>query len=461
MRFHNILFLFIIFSLISGSCRKELFSDDPSARLQFSTDTEHFDTVFVTIGSATKNFKVTNPHNQSVKISNIRLAGGENSAYRINIDGRATTLFQDYELAAKDSMYIFVEVTVDPNNQALPFVVEDSIMFETNGNTQKVILTAFGQNAHFFENEYLGCDTTWVNDGKPYVIYRSVAVSPACKLTIERGVKVYSHKGSGIFVYGTLEVNGTKDEPVIFRGDRLEKVYEDEPGQWYGIRFVPKSHSNKIKHAIISNAQVGIEVDSLPVIGLYNLEIEKSIIRHMTVAGIVGFSSAIDGKNLLVHSCEQLTFLGELGGNYRFTHCTFENSNTKTSRRTPSFVISNADFFDEINNVLYSYDLNTEFRNCIIWGNLEEEMKFTKIGKGAFDTTFLYNFVKTKDIQFNATNFRNKNPRLENTFKHQYHLNLNSPAINAGIKFPAIPVADDIIENPRDDKPDAGCYEFK
>lgn len=461
MRFPFILISFIIFGLLSGSCRKELFTDDPAARLNFSTDTVHFDTVFVTVGSATKNFKVFNNNNRAVKISNIRLAGGENSPYRINIDGRATTMFQDYEMAANDSMYIFVEVTIDPNNQTLPFVVEDSIMFETNGNTQKIILSAFGQDANFFENEYLGCDTTWVNNGKPYVIYRSVAVSPGCKLTIEKGVKVYSHKGSGIFVYGTLEVNGTKDEPVIFRGDRLEKTYEDEPGQWYGIRFVPKSHSNRIKHAIISNAEVGIEVDSVPVEGAYNLTIEKSIIRHMTVAGIVGFSSAIDGKNLLVHSCEQLTFLGELGGNYRFTHCTFENSNTKTSRRTPSFIISNADYYDEINKVLYSYALNTEFRNCIIWGNLEEEMKFTRTGKAAFDTTFLYNVVKTKDLKFNPTNLRNTNPRLENTFKHQYHLNKNSPAINAGIQFPAILVPDDLIENARDDKPDMGCYEFK
>src|SRR5690606_33819244 len=106
MRFLSFLFLIIITALLSGSCRKEIFTDDPSARLQFSTDTVHFDTVFVTVGSATKNFKVFNPNNQSVKISNIRLAGGENSAFRINIDGRATTMFQDYELAGKDSMYI-------------------------------------------------------------------------------------------------------------------------------------------------------------------------------------------------------------------------------------------------------------------------------------------------------------------------------------------------------------------
>ncbi len=461
MRFNYILFFLFTSIFITGACRKDLFTDDPGAKLVFSTDTVHFDTIFTSVGSATKNFKVFNNNSQAVTISNIRLAGGTASSYRINIDGRATTLFNDYELAAKDSMYIFVEVTINPNNQALPFVVTDSIMFETNGNKQKVVLTSFGQNAHFFENRFLGCDTTWVNDGLPYVIYRSIGVSPNCKLTIEKGVKIYSHKGSGIFVYGTLEVKGTKDEPVIFRGDRLEKMYEHEPGQWYGIRFVPKSHSNIIQHAIISNAEVGIEVDSIPVQGTYNLQIEKTIVRNMTVAGIVGFSSGIDGKNLLVHSCEQYTFLGELGGNYRFTHCTFENSNTKTSRRLPSFVLSNADYFDEVNNIRIAYELNAEFRNSIIWGNLEEEMKFVRTGSNSFDTTFLYNIVKSKAIKFNETNLVNTNPRVESPFRHQYHLNRQSPAINKGFIFPQIPVADDILDNPRDNNPDIGSYEYK
>ncbi|RYD82974.1 MAG: hypothetical protein EOP53_02165 [Sphingobacteriales bacterium] len=460
MRFPYILFFLFTIVLLSAGCRKEKFTDDPSAKLVFSTDTIHFDTVFVSVGSATQNFKVSNPLGQPLKISNIRLAGGDNSPFRINIDGRPTSSFTDYEIATGDSFYIFVEVTIDPNNQSLPFVVTDSIMFETNGNTQKVILDAFGQNAHFFDNKILGCDTNWVNDGKPYVIYRSAAVPPGCSLTIDKGVKVYSHRGSGLFVYGTLRVNGTQDEPVIFRGDRLERKFETEPGQWYGIRFVPGSSGNRIKHAVISNAYIGVEVDSLPVTGNSNLIIEKTIIKHMTVAGLYGVNSAIEGKNLLIHACEQYTFLGSFGGDYKFTHCTFDDSHNKTGRKTASFGLSN--FYVDINEKPHFSDLKTDFRNCIIWGNLEEEIGFGKADEAGFDTTFLYNVVKTKDYKFNNTNQLNQFPKFKSSSANNYLLDSLSPAINAGLKFSGqFLVTDDLVENPRDDKPDLGCYEFK
>lgn len=231
MKYAWILIFCPILLLFAGSCRKDKFTDDPAARLSISKDTIQFDTIFTSIGSATKNFKIKNTNKNAVKISRIRLGNGVASQFRINLDGQAATEIKDKELAGGDSMYVFVEVTIDPNNINTPFIVTDSIIFETNGNLQDVKLVAFGQNAHFYtQKQYLPCNTTWTND-KPYVIYDSIGVAPGCTLTIEKGVKIYSHQHSFIQVDGTLIVKGTKDEPVIFRGTRMEAIYKNYPGQ--------------------------------------------------------------------------------------------------------------------------------------------------------------------------------------------------------------------------------------
>ncbi|HMS53283.1 MAG TPA: hypothetical protein PKD56_13205, partial [Chitinophagales bacterium] len=165
---------FIIF--LCHSCTlNDVFTDDPDIKLTFSDDTLQFDTVFTTMGSTTNYFLAFNKSASKVKISNIRLGNGSQSAYRINVDGINGYEFKDVELWANDSLYIFVEVTIDPTDLNTPFVVQDSVIFETNGNLQYVPLVAWGQNAHFFgpntpNGSLVGttADTTWTND-KPYV----------------------------------------------------------------------------------------------------------------------------------------------------------------------------------------------------------------------------------------------------------------------------------------------------
>ena len=83
------------------------------------------------------------------------MAGGASSSYRINIDGDAGTSFNDIEIPAKDSIYVFAEVTVNPNAANLPFIIEDSIEFLTNGILQQVQLNDYGQNANFFNGDSL------------------------------------------------------------------------------------------------------------------------------------------------------------------------------------------------------------------------------------------------------------------------------------------------------------------
>jgi len=310
MKIGRFLLLILIVSVVF-SCRKDNdFIEDNSAKLEFSTDSISFDTVFTTIGSETKNFRIYNPHNQPIKISSIRLNGGTNSNFRINIDGLSGNNFQNLEIPAEDSLFAFIEVTVDPNNTFNPFVIEDFIEFNTNGNQQKIILTAWGQNAIYYTPTSFNrglpdftcltgpcsdlvppVDVTWT-DSLPIVVYGFIAIDTLDKLTIEEGTKVHFHNGGGMWVYrgGELDVNGTKEKPVIFRGDRLEPGFDDVPGQWDRI-WINEGAINDINYAVVQNAFVGIQAEALFLNGnptqLGNLNLRNTIIKNCSGIGLL------------------------------------------------------------------------------------------------------------------------------------------------------------------------------
>ena len=156
MRFFPILLILtVIFLSTQTGCRKDPINDSPTAMLRFSEDTIVFDTVFTTVGSATRHFKVYNDGTKAVTISSITLAGGSTSNFHLNIDGVPAVSTGDILLRGGDSMYVFVDVDVDPNNSTSPLMIEDSVQFVTNGNHQHVILNAVGQDAYFYYNQYL------------------------------------------------------------------------------------------------------------------------------------------------------------------------------------------------------------------------------------------------------------------------------------------------------------------
>ena len=270
--------------LFGVSCREDQsFITEPNASIELSTDTITFDTIFTSIGSTTKQLKIYNPHKQSVRISKIYLGNGDNSFFRLNIDGEVSNSATDVEIPPKDSLYIFVEVTIDPFGVNNPLVVNDSIVFITNGNMQDVNLMAYGQDVHLINGEIIESQT-WTAD-KPYLVYNSMALDSSFTLTIEEGVKIYFHEGSQMIILGTLLVNGTKDNPVIFRGDRLDEVlpdlpYDRIPGQWGGIVIYPYSTGNKLNYCHIRNAEIGL---FLPGVLGYDYQAEIEITQFQAV----------------------------------------------------------------------------------------------------------------------------------------------------------------------------------
>src|SRR5690606_40056225 len=97
--------------------------------LAFSKDTVVFDTVFTTIGSTTQQLKIYNKESKTILIEEVELMRGSSSPYRINPDGLLGTQLAGIELEGKDSLFLFLEVTLNPHGVSNPSVIEDSIRF--------------------------------------------------------------------------------------------------------------------------------------------------------------------------------------------------------------------------------------------------------------------------------------------------------------------------------------------
>jgi len=464
LKIYKYVFVTLLIGWMLASCKKDAVITDSSAKLDFSTDTVLFDTVFATVGSTTHQFRVYNNNKKNIVISSIRLAGGGNSQFRINVDGLSGTYFEEVEIPPNDSIYVFVEVTIDPSSGTLPFIINDSVVFVTNGNTQSVILNAWGQDAHFF-NGTIFCDMNWTND-KPYVIYNSILVDSGCTLTIDPGVLVYSNNYSAIYVKGTLDVNGTVDDPVVFQADRLESFYQDIPGQWLGIFLLRGSVNNSIDHAEIKNAFYGVSVGSHDNPDLTSFTddnapdvvIDHSIIHNMTYTGIFGFFCYMVVRNTLVYDCGQHNAHLAFGGLYDFTHVTLANYGTEN--------LEHADAVLEMGNfaisggVHASVSLDVTFTNCIVDGSIEDEIVFDDDNISSFDYVFencvLKTTMATSGVEFISVQV-NKSPVFVSIADEDYHLSSNSPCVDAG---KVTTVTDDLEENPRDANPDIGAYEY-
>lgn len=453
--------LFFGVGVLTPSCKREQFDNNPSTKLKFSTDTVMFDTVFTILGggpfprSVNKRLIVYNPSKNAIKTT-IRLAGGNASPYRINIDGERTTQLNDYEILGGDSIYIFVEASIDPRNGGDP-IVRDSIEFITNGNTQYTQLRAFGVDAYYFNKVTSTNDTAWMDVTKPYVIYGYFWIPKNRKLTIGPGVKIYSDVGAGFIIEGTLEVNGTKQNRVVMQGARLGKDFTDVPGQWYGLHFITTSRNSTIKYTDIVNGTVGVRSDSLSNNANPKVTIESTLIKNMSAVGVLAFTSRLKMVNTCVVNCGQYTFAGDLGGNYEMIHCTFANYGGTFSRKEESFAISNADYKNQAGNVISINPLTVNIRNSIIYGSLREEFLFVREGQGNVTATFFDNFIKTELLGWDASNTLNKDPKFKNIADLDFSLDTLSPAKD---KATQLGILDDLEGNLRNDgAPDVGAYE--
>jgi hypothetical protein len=451
------------------ACKKESFITAADARVALTADTLKYDTLFTSAGSTSRVFKIINENNQKLKVSKVKLMGGVSSVYKINVDGFTGPEVNDLELEPNDSLYVFVQVNVNPSAASLPFVLRDSILINYNGNDRFVQLEAWGQNAHFFRNKKITADETWVND-LPYVILGALVVDTNKTLTINKGCRIYVHADAPIIIDGSLKINGQKDtaDRVYFRGDRLDDPYKDYPAGWPGIFIRGSSKDNIFNYAVIKNAYQAIAIQDPASNANPKLTLNECIIDNAYDIGIIAINSSITARNVLVSNCGQNIALVK-GGKYQFTHCTAVSySNSFILHKNPVLFASN---FIRVNNIPLAEAMDATFTNCIFWGDagfqVDDEVVTQKDNSKAFDVKFINVLWRVKTTPANITPpvplvvINNQPPVFDsiNTFKNYYDFRLkdDSPAKNVGINTGTII---DLDGKPRPvGQSDLGCYE--
>ena len=319
--------------------------------------------------------------------------GGSASAFKININGTATNELNNLDIAANDSIYVFVSVLVNPSAANLPFIISDSISVQYNSNQRWVQLEAYGQNAHFLNTASINSNTTWAND-LPYVILGSLRISPDVSLTISPGARIYAHANAPIVVDGTLIANGTYRNKITFTGDRLDDPYKKLPASWPGILFRSSSKNNRMQFAEIKNADQAIVVDAPASNGNPKLVLIQCTIDNAYGAGLLCRNTSVQAENVLISNSANNIFI-ESGGNYVFTHCTVVSySNSYIPHKTPVLSLAN---FTQTGSP-DTKDLQAMFTNCIFWGDnnyIENELIVNKQGTNTFSVTLNHCLYKS------------------------------------------------------------------
>lgn len=450
--------LVILIILLASACRKgERITTDPNAKLTIANESVLFDVIFTSLGSTTKRLKIENRNNNAIKVSEIRLAGGSASAFSININGENTFNKNDLVINGQDSVNLFIKVTINPTAENLPFLVQDSIILNTNGNRQVVQLTAYGQNAVFVNASTINSNTTWTKS-LPYIINGSLTVLNGNSLTIQPGAKIYFHKDASLNIEGSLLVNGTVAEPVLFCSDRLEKLYDDEPGQWKGI-FIKRTGNGIVKNAVIKNASVGITSDSLSLNTSPKLILNGSIIKNMQVAAYIGYHSELYAFNNLMYNCGNYLIYAVGGGNYNLKHNTFAGYNVNFPRKTASL-----SFSDYLSANAYN-KLQIDLTNNIIWGSLTNELDIQKKTSAMVQLNLWSNLIRTTNNTYNTnSNILNIDPSFINQDMENFEVSAGSQARKKGADLSSDPyftgyLNKDIKGNERFSPSTLGSYE--
>jgi len=474
-----ILNILLICAIGLSSCDDERFTSDPKSTLEFSTDTLTFDTVFTTIGSTTSKILVYNRNNRALNISSIALAGGKVSAFRINVDGsiNENNQFENVEISANDSMYIFVEITIDPTNSASPVLLEESLVFLTNGVKQDIKLQAFGLDMEILRNKYLLNDTTLTAD-KPYLVYGYLAIDTAKTLTLNPGCKLYFHNNANLIVYGNLKALGTAEKPISMRGDRLDKIqfetpfpYNNVSGQWGGVFLQGNKGNHIFRHVNMNSGYVGIYLPNKDRNSLPNLEISNCRIHNFLLYGLVVENGNVTVTNTEIsNSSSYCVYLN--GGTHTFIHSTianyFNNSNVQPASRDkePAVLMMN------LNRVA---PMETVFQNCIVTGSQENEFSLATRNQELYKGTFTHSYIRKpkalETAQFSDIRWYAKNDTVFKSTNYDYkensYFNFSPDSVSParGIADPVITakyhLEYDLKGNRRDNEPDAGAYEWE
>ena len=373
----------LAFSTLLSSCIEDGFTTASSDVLAFNRDTVAFDTVITLQGTATKQMVVYNHSKKQINISSIKVAGEANKGhFHLNVDGVRGDEFQNVEIRGNDSIYIFIEAYIDEMGQDEPTLLEDHLEFVTNGMTQKVLLSAWGQDVVRIKGDTIRRNTHFTAD-KPYLIYDTMFVSPGVTMTLDAGTTLLFHDKAALRCAGRMRANGTADEPVIFRGDRLDHIvgstsFDIMSGQWGGVIFTPPTMGNVLNHVIMKGSSIGMHCSANGDTTQCALKLVNCVLTNSSstcLATATCYVKLIGTE--ISDAAEEVGYFA--GGKVEATQCTFANYYLF---KVPSLPIVNVFDVEYSNGTIGK--IKAYFDNCIIHGLSKE------INEGELDNFNVY-----------------------------------------------------------------------
>ena len=362
-------------ALALSSCIEDGFTTASSDQPVFSTDTLRMGQIFTLDASPTHRFTVYNRHDKGINISSIEFADDPQGLFRLNVDGMSGRRFDNVEIRANDSIFVFVEATLPENGRDVPVDVLSHIEFRCNGVSTRFPVKAYGRDVIRFSGDTRFQESAVLSSPKPYHVKDSIVVEEGATLTVAAGTEMLFHYEARIVVHGTLRVEGTAEHPVSITGDRTGFVaaqipYEVMSGQWGGILFTPTSKDNYISHASIRNSEYGLVLDHTqgsPALHLVNSQVRNT---KNYVIDAIHTSVTAAGCELTEASSGILHLTG---GSHIFNQCTIANYYLFTALGGPAVQLAHLSADDaETDENEMPVDMpyiTADFTNSIIYGN--------------------------------------------------------------------------------------------
>ena len=266
---------------------------------------------------------------------------------------------------------------------------------------------------------------------------------------------------------GSRSITDKLENEVIFEGDRLEPEFSDVPGQWGTIWLTSGSTNHKVNHLTIKNATIGLLIQNNDET---TVDIKNTQIYNCSNYGVLAQTAKINGENMVINNAGQASLACTYGGDYKFTHCTFNNNWNSSSQ--VSVLVNNY----ILGAIPEAKPLTAAtFNNCIIYGSYSNEMFLNKKSGAAFEYQFnncLLKFDNTSNQYTNNPEYQfntdpnhynniilNKDPKFLNVSQNKFNIEETSAAFAKGDAAYLIPL--DIMGKTRTLPPDLGAYQNK
>lgn len=418
------------------SCITDEFTDSPSDRLSFSTDTLSFDTVFTGVGTPTARLRIYNHAKKAINISSIRMKEAD-SRFSINVDGVSGRDFRDVEIRGGDSIFVFVECYIPQSDTNTPTLVEDQLQFVSNGNTQSVLLQAYGQNVTRLRGLTITEDMTLTPD-RPYVVFDSLNVAQGATLHILPGTMLLFHDKAALNVRGRIEAVGNAEGIIQMRGDRLDEVlpntgYDILAGQWKGMRIYPESFGNRLEYVNLRSTERGVEVDSCADLSQRKLLLVNSWLHNSQSSALRSDFAWVDAYGCCFSEAAE-SVVNLRGGKHDFSQCTLSNYYLFSAISGPLLSLTHCLPTEQEESGVTLPLMEARFANSILYGLPSDISPGDLTGSNVYLDYVLLKSVGEDDEHFRHC-IRDADPLFltdRPRYYFDYRVRPDSPALHAG-----------------------------